>query len=221
MKPAKQCPIGWSPSGITGVRSKNKTRLIVSRPSPKPHYTRPLVIRSDQCLPVKSDSALIAELKGYQSELQSSENGSLNGFSKSALRGLAEAQQRGLDLEPICDLQQWSTKQIVVWSEVRRFLELIGRNDDPRLVVALFPPDPGKPMIHMPQEGAIDHGEIERVLNSRAADQLSLGMVVNRAAAVPHDWGSKPDHFGGKRPSRQRTEVPDLERPREGSENAK
>ena len=62
---------------------------------------------------------------------------------------------------------------------------------------------PGKPMIHLPQEGNIDPDDIQTRLikaNQKGAD-LSLGMVVNRPAAVPHDWGSKPEHFSGKRPS--------------------
>ena len=149
----------------------------------------------------QDDELLLKTLKGFQSELQNSEIGSLNGFSQDALRGLAEAQQRALNLEPLNELQEWSTKQIVVWSEVKRFLELLGRNNDQRLVVALFPPDPGKPMIHLPQVGRVDQGEIERMLANRAADQISLGLVVNRPAPVPDKWGTKPDHFSGKRPS--------------------
>ena len=58
-------------------------------------------------------------------------------------------------------------------------------------------------LIHKPQQGQIDAGDVVETLVRRPDDQLSLGMVVNRAGERPLDWGKRPDHFSGNRPAKR------------------
>ena len=85
---------------------------------------------------------------------------------------------------------------LVEYEQVERYLELIGRQDDLNdIVVAVFPPEPDKPCIHIPVNPSIPShwGAVERELARHK--KHSLGIVVNPAKPQPEDWGSKPDHY--------------------------
>ena len=56
----------------------------------------------------QTDELLLQNLQSYQQELQASEGNTLNGVTARACRGLAEAQLRGLNLEPLGPLNDWS-----------------------------------------------------------------------------------------------------------------
>ena len=60
---------------------------------------------------------------------------------------------------------------LVEYEQVERYLELIGRQDDLNdVVVAVFPPEPDKPCIHIPVNPSIPShwGAVERELTSNA-----------------------------------------------------
>jgi len=79
----------------------------------------------------------------------------------------------------------------VDWEEVRRFVRLIHREGEERLVLAVFPPEEG-PCIHL--AGTLDaahRAEVERTL--RRHPSHALGLVVNPALPQPDGWGSQPD----------------------------
>lgn len=147
------------------------------------------------------DQQLLQSLLNFELEVKA--EGTLNGNSSAAIRGLAQADHRGLDIQQLEHLLEWSSDFVVDWVEVNRFLDLLGRGDDSELVLALFPPDPSKPMIHKPQRGEVDAKDVVETLVRRAEDQLSLGMVVNRAGERPLDWGKRPEHFNGNRPAKR------------------
>ena len=78
---------------------------------------------------------------------------------------------------------------LVEYEEVERYLELIGRQDDLNdIVVAVFPPEPDKPCIHIPVDPSIPShwGAVERELARHK--KHSLGIVVNPAKPQPDDW---------------------------------
>jgi hypothetical protein len=90
---------------------------------------------------------------------------------------------------------------LVEWIEVRRFLRAIGRFDSNRIVLALFPESTTSPCIHIVCSGdALAERTVRRdLMRPREPGQrLALGMVINAAAPVAADWGTKPEHFGGK-----------------------
>ena len=85
---------------------------------------------------------------------------------------------------------------LVEYEQVERYLELIGRQDDLNdIVVAVFPPEPDKPCIHIPVNPSIPShwGAVERELARHK--KHSLGIVVNPAKPQPDDWGDKPEHY--------------------------
>jgi hypothetical protein len=83
----------------------------------------------------------------------------------------------------------------VDWAEFERFLVLLGRGDvDNKIVISVFPADPGKPNIHIPcLAGSIPKPRIQALL--ARGQGLSLGLVINPALPQPGDWGEKPEHF--------------------------
>ena len=88
---------------------------------------------------------------------------------------------------------------LVDYEQVERYLELIGRQDDlNEIVVAVFPPEPDKPCIHIPVNPCIPShwGAVERELARHK--KHSLGIVVNPAKPQPDDWGDNPEHYNRK-----------------------
>jgi len=132
------------------------------------------------------------------------EIGRLTPTADKPLSGYAKAKANQTDNAPT---QATPAEPLIDQAQVLRFLQLLGRDNDERVVVALFPADPGKPMIHKPQDGAsttwseASWKDFSTTLKRRAGDQLSLGMVINRCGKQPADWGTKPEHFSGQRPS--------------------
>ena len=83
---------------------------------------------------------------------------------------------------------------LVDYDEVDQYLSLIGRFNS-ELIVAVFPPEPDKPCIHIPVNVCIPShwGKVERELARHK--KHSLGIVVNPAKPQPDDWGGKPEHY--------------------------
>ena len=86
-----------------------------------------------------------------------------------------------------------STTPLIEYAEVERYLELIGHQDE--ILVAVFPPEPNRPCIHIPVNlNTPSHwGKVERELARNG--KHSLGIVVNPAKPPPDDWGDKDKHF--------------------------
>lgn len=102
--------------------------------------------------------------------------------------------------EPEPEVQRPKTP-IVDWDYVERFLLEIGRfgvadGSDP-LVLSVFPQGQGA-NIHLPAKwgGALPRRNVHRLLQQDP--QRSLGMVINAAGAAPAEWGTLPEHFGGR-----------------------
>ena len=86
---------------------------------------------------------------------------------------------------------------LVDYYQVDQYLWLIGRFSA-ELVVAVFPPEPNKPCIHIPVNVAIPShwAKVERELARHK--KHSPGIVVNPAKPQPVDWGDKPEHHNRK-----------------------
>jgi phage/plasmid-associated DNA primase len=88
---------------------------------------------------------------------------------------------------------------LIEWDQFDRFRTLLGR-DGERVVLAIYPPDPRKPNLHIPVDGDLTHQDrldVESQLKKRAGQGYSLGMVINRCGPRPDDWGKQPEHFRG------------------------
>ena len=96
------------------------------------------------------------------------------------------------------ELQTATTRPIVDWTELSRFLTAQGRNaHDSPLVFVLYPRDVSLPCIHYAcTAGSIPKRKIENML--RKKQDLSLGLVINPPSVRPNDWGGDPSHFSGK-----------------------
>ncbi len=101
-------------------------------------------------------------------------------------------------MDNIVELPTTTTRPIVDWTEIDRFLALLRRSGhNSPLVFALYPKDASLPCIHYAcTAGSIPKRKIEEVL--RKKPDLSLGLVINPPTVQPDDWGCDPSHFSGK-----------------------
>lgn len=81
---------------------------------------------------------------------------------------------------------------LVDWEWATAFTAMLGRGEEERLILTVFPPSPDQPNIHLPGDlGDAHRREVERTL--RKHPHHALGLIPNPALPQPAGWGSRPE----------------------------